>query len=106
QGQVRCPLPVGRALPFEPRDRLAPQRLPELEEQPRLADARLAHQAHDLTMPRFRSFPTRGEEAQFLLPARQRGEAALDADLEAAPPPAPPRDVEDAYRLPAPLPLP
>ena len=66
QRQVRRALPVGRALPFEPCDRLVLERLPELEQQSRLAHPRLAHQADDLASARLRSLPASGEAPQFL----------------------------------------
>src|SRR5262249_26929611 len=97
--QVGRALSIGRALPFEPRDRLAVERLPELEQQPRLADPRFTHHAHDLTSTRLRALPALGEPPQFMLASGQRAESTLDAHLEATPPPAPPRDVEDTHRL-------
>ena len=99
QRQVRCAVAIGRALALEPRDRLTLQRLPELEQQPRLADTRLADDTHDLALPGSRALPALAEEAQLPPSTRQGTQPALHADLEAAAPRAPPRDVEDPHRL-------
>ena len=97
--QVGCAVAIGRALALEPRDRLTLQRLPELEQQPRLADTRLADDTHDLALPGSRALPALAEEAQLPPSTRQGTQPALHADLEAAAPRAPPRDVEDPHRL-------
>jgi hypothetical protein len=64
---------VGRAGPLQVRDPLPAQALPELEEQPRLADAGLAEDADHLAVSPLGRLPAAPQELELLAPPHEGG---------------------------------
>src|SRR5262249_45072787 len=82
--QQRVGLAERDAAALEPRRRLARRRQSpvEFEQQPRLADARLAGDEHDLPAPLANPIEALHERGELLIAPDQRGEAALALDVE------------------------
>ena len=76
---------IGQAVTFEIRDVLAPEGLPELVEEPRLAEPRLAHDAHDLAVSGPDRRQAASQQLEFLATAHEGRHAPLGGQPRALP---------------------
>ena len=92
-GAQRGGLAIDHRPALEDGEAARPRRLHELAHEARLAHARLAHQRHDLALPRFRALERLAQQPQLRVPAHEgvRPRAAAACSRAAPAPPPPPR---------------
>jgi hypothetical protein len=73
---------MGRTVIPNPEPRFVSQTLAQCEDNPRLADASLARQQHDLTLAAFGQLPAIEEESEFVFAADERANIGASQSLE------------------------